>query len=73
MKSDLDQVWIRNIKTHTGTYNTVGLAHIYDEPEKAREVEPANIIERNNKVETIPEAEEETKKEADEENAKENT
>ncbi len=69
MKSNLDQVWIRNIKTYTGTFNTVGLAHIYDNPEKAKEVEPAHIIERNIKVETIPETEEETSKEAEEENA----
>ena len=46
-KTDLDQIWVRSISTKTGTQRTIGVAHVYDDPKKAIQVEPAYIIERN--------------------------
>lgn len=47
LKAELDKVWIRKMETKTGTNLTVGLAHVYDDPEKALQVEPEHIIKRN--------------------------
>ncbi|MFQ6054248.1 MAG: 30S ribosomal protein S24e [Candidatus Bathyarchaeia archaeon] len=44
---DLDRVWVRRLETKTGTQLTVGLAHVYDDPERAMKVEPEHIIIRN--------------------------
>lgn len=58
MKVELDQVWVRSIETKTGTHKTVGLAHVYIDPGKALVVEPEYILQRNQKPEKVPEAEE---------------
>ena len=58
LKAELDQVWVRSIETKTGTHKTVGLAHVYYDPGKALVVEPEYIIQRNQKPEKVPEAEE---------------
>lgn len=47
LKSDLDRIFIRRMETKTGTRRTVGLAHVYDDPAKAHQVEPEHIIQRN--------------------------
>ncbi|MCW4036015.1 MAG: hypothetical protein NWE75_02370 [Candidatus Bathyarchaeota archaeon] len=51
LKSELDRVWIRKMETKTGTNLTVGLAHVYDDPAKALQVEPEHIIRRNQQPE----------------------
>jgi ribosomal protein S24E len=58
MKAELDQIWIRSLETKTGTHRTVGLAHVYNDPRKALVVEPEYIIQRNQKPEKVPEADE---------------
>ena len=55
---ELDRVWVRKIETKTGTRTTVGLAHVYKDPGKALVVEPDYIVQRNQKPETVVEAEE---------------
>ncbi len=55
---ELDRVWVRSIKTKTGTRTTVGLAHVYKDPGKALVVEPDYIIQRNQKPEAVAESEE---------------
>lgn len=60
MKADLDKVWVRQIKTKTGTNTTVGLVHVYDDAAKALQVEPEHIINRNQAP--APAIEEEDKK-----------
>lgn len=47
LKVELDRVWIRKMETKTGTNITLGLAHVYDNPVKALQVEPEHIIKRN--------------------------
>jgi ribosomal protein S24E len=49
LRVDVDQVWVRRMKTKTGTHTTLGLAHVYDDITKARKVEPKYIINRNKK------------------------
>lgn len=51
LKAELDRVWIRKMETKTGTNLTVGLAHVYDDPAKALQVEPKHIIRRNQQPE----------------------
>jgi ribosomal protein S24E len=51
LKAELDRVWIRKMETKTGTNLTVGLAHVYDDPAKALQVEPEHIIRRNQQPE----------------------
>ena len=46
-KADLDQIWVKSISTKTGTQKIVGIAHVYDDPKKALQVESNYIIERN--------------------------
>ena len=50
LRVELNQVYVREIKTLSGTRVTVGNAHIYDDPEQALKVEPKYIIERNAKA-----------------------
>jgi ribosomal protein S24E len=66
LRVELNQVYVREIKTLTGTHTTVGSAHIYDDPEQALKVEPKHIIERNAKA-VAPEPEPEPAPEAEEE------
>lgn len=47
LKTDKDSVWVKHMVTRTGTHLTIGLAHIYDDPQKALSVEPKHIIKRN--------------------------
>jgi ribosomal protein S24E len=57
IKSELNQVYVREIKTKTGTHITVGAAHVYADPEQALKIEPKHIIERNQKAQPEPEPE----------------
>ena len=47
LKVDLEKVWVKRMETKTGTNRTVGLVHIYEDAEKAIQVEPEYIIKRN--------------------------
>ncbi|MFP3951115.1 MAG: 30S ribosomal protein S24e [Candidatus Bathyarchaeia archaeon] len=47
LDTDLANVYVRKVETKTGTRLTIGEAHIYNEKERALEVEPEYIIERN--------------------------
>ncbi len=57
LKVDLNQVYVREIETKSGSHLTVGTAHVYDDPGQALKVEPKYIIERNQKTKEKPEAE----------------
>jgi small subunit ribosomal protein S24e len=57
LKSELNEVFVKEIKTRTGTHITVGTAHVYDNPEQALQVEPKHIIERNRKAQPEPKPE----------------
>jgi len=47
LRIELNQVYIRHMETKSGTRQTVGLAHVYDDPENALKVEPKHIVKRN--------------------------
>lgn len=57
LKTDLNQVYVREIETKTGTHTTMGKAHVYDDAAQALEIEPKYIIERNQKAQPEPEPE----------------
>jgi len=58
LRVELNQVYIREMKTRSGTRTTLGVAHVYEDPETALRVEPKHIIERNMSAEAPePEAE----------------
>jgi len=59
LRVNLDQVYIQEIETKSGTHVTLGVAHVYDDPATALKVEPKHVIRRNN-----PEAPEAGKEEA---------
>jgi ribosomal protein S24E len=40
-------VFVRNLTSRTGTRQTIGLAHIYEDSVQANKIEPKHIIERN--------------------------
>lgn len=71
LKTDLNQVYVREIGTNSGTHVTVGTAHVYDDPALALEVEPKYIIERNQKAKPEPEPEPEEEPEAEPEGEQE--
>ncbi|MBM3292453.1 hypothetical protein FJY84_07210 [Candidatus Bathyarchaeota archaeon] len=48
MRTQPENVYIRNLSPKSGTRITTGLAHVYEDPKKALEVEPKHIIIRNN-------------------------
>ncbi len=50
LRVELNQVYVREILTLSGTRTSVGKAHIYDDPAQALIVEPKYIIERNQKA-----------------------
>ena len=50
LRVELNQVYVREIRTLSGTRVTVGSAHVYDDPEQAQKVEPKHILERNAKA-----------------------
>jgi len=47
LRVELNQVYVREMKTKSGTRTTVGVAHVYEDPKMALKVEPKHIIERN--------------------------
>ena len=47
LRVELNQVYVREMKTKSGTRTTLGIAHVYEDPETALKVEPKHIIERN--------------------------
>lgn len=57
MKADLNQVYVREIETKSGSHVTVGSAHVYADPAQALKIEPKYIIERNQKAQPEPEVE----------------
>lgn len=50
---DPDLVFIRKMETKTGTQMAMGTAHVYENMDQARRIEPKHIIKRN-----IPEKQE---------------
>ncbi len=50
LRVELNQVYVREILTLSGTRTSVGKAHIYDDAAQALIVEPKYIIERNQKA-----------------------
>jgi ribosomal protein S24E len=71
LKVDLNQVYVREIKTKSGTHVTIGSAHVYDDPEHVLTVEPKYIIERNQKAQPEPEPEPERVEESEPEKVEE--
>lgn len=47
LRVELNQVYVREMKTKSGTRTTFGVAHVYEDPEMALKVEPKHIVERN--------------------------
>jgi len=47
LRVEMNQVYVREMKTRSGTRTTLGVAHVYEDPETALKVEPKHIIERN--------------------------
>lgn len=47
LRVEMNQVYVREMKTRSGTRTTLGVAHVYEDPETAIKVEPKHIIERN--------------------------
>ena len=64
LKTDLNQVYVREIETKTGTHTTLGKAHVYDDAAQALKIEPKYIIERNQKAQPEPEPEPEAEADA---------
>jgi ribosomal protein S24E len=59
LQAQLNQVYVREITTKSGTRQTTGLVHVYDDPAEAKKIEPKFVLERN-KAEA-PEEKEEVK------------
>jgi small subunit ribosomal protein S24e len=57
LQAELDQVYVREIITKSGTRQTSGLIHIYEDPEEARKIEPKYVLQRNKAA--IPEGKKE--------------
>ena len=57
LRVELNQVYIREMKTKSGTRTTLGVAHVYEDPETALKVEPKHIIERNKSAAPEPKEE----------------
>ena len=47
LTKDLDKIFIIRLKSHAGANISYGLAHIYSSKERALQIEPKYIIERN--------------------------
>jgi small subunit ribosomal protein S24e len=47
LKKDADLVFVKKMKTKTGTCTAVGLANVYDSVEQAKLIEPKYIVKRN--------------------------
>ena len=65
LKTELDQVYVREIVTKSGTHVTVGSAHVYDDAAQALKIEPKYIVERNQKAQPGPEPEPEPEPETE--------
>jgi len=53
MRTELDNVYVRELKTKTGTRTITGVAHVYNDAATALTVEPKYIITRNKGKETV--------------------
>ncbi len=74
LRVEMNQVYVREMKTRSGTRTTIGVAHVYEDPETALKVEPKYIIERNMSAaapEPEPEPEEKEQEESEEEEKEE--
>jgi len=47
LKESDDLVFIKKMKTLTGTHTTVGFANVYESVEQAKRIEPEYILKRN--------------------------
>lgn len=47
LQTQLNQVYVRNVITRSGTRYTSGLVHVYEDPDEALKIEPQYVIERN--------------------------
>ncbi len=47
LKTNEDLVFIKRMRTLTGTHTTVGVANVYEDENQARSVEPEYILKRN--------------------------
>lgn len=47
MRTEVDNVYVRELKTKTGTRQTTGVAHVYNDAKVALTTEPKYIITRN--------------------------
>jgi ribosomal protein S24E len=47
LRVEMNQVYVREMKTRSGTRTTLGVAHVYEDSDTALKVEPKHIIERN--------------------------
>ena len=59
LRVETNQVFVRSLETRTGTRQTLGLAHVYDDAMQGLKVEPKHIIERNKVEEILVEPKEE--------------
>jgi ribosomal protein S24E len=74
LRVEMNQVYVREMKTRSGTRTTIGVAHVYEDPETALRVEPKHIIERNMSAaapEPEPKPEEKEQEESEEEEKEE--
>ena len=53
MRTELDNVYVRKLYTKTGTRQTTGVAHVYNDAATALAVEPKYIIIRNKGKEAV--------------------
>jgi ribosomal protein S24E len=53
MRTELDNVYVRKLNTKTGTRQTTGVAHVYNDAATALAVEPKYIIIRNKGKEAV--------------------
>ncbi len=47
LKTNEDLVFIKRMRTLTGTHTTIGIANVYESENQARSVEPEYILKRN--------------------------
>ncbi|MDH7563307.1 MAG: 30S ribosomal protein S24e [Candidatus Bathyarchaeota archaeon] len=47
LKINVDQIFVKKLKTKTGTHVALGEANIYESADLARRLEPAYVIKRN--------------------------
>jgi len=64
MRTQPENVYVRILKTTTGSRVTTGFAHVYNDAKTAMEIEPKYIINRNKPKETAPKIGNEKKEEA---------